>query len=50
MITRVTRRAVLTLLATLTLTGCGRQARDSSRDLDLLATAPDQATLPAATP
>ncbi len=50
MITRVTRRAVLIALATLTLTGCGRQAQNSSRDLDLLATAPDQKALPAAPP
>lgn len=50
MTTRVTRRAVLIALATLTLTGCGRQAQDSSQDLDLLATGPDQQALPAAPP
>lgn len=50
MTTRVTRRAVLIALATLTLTGCGRQAQDSSGDLDLLATGPDQEALPAAPP
>jgi hypothetical protein len=51
MITRVTRRAVLIALATLTLTGCGRQvAKDSSRDLDLPATGPDQGALPAPPP
>jgi len=48
--TRVTRKAVLIALATLTLTGCGRQAQDPSRDLDLLATGPDQEALPAAPP
>jgi len=50
MITRVTRRAVLIALATLVLAGCGRQAQDSSQDLDLLATGPDQTALPAAPP
>jgi len=50
MITRVTGRAVLVALASLTLAGCGRQARDPSRDLDLLATGPDSATLSAAPP
>jgi len=50
MITRVTRRAVLIALATLALTGCGRQGQDSSRNLDLLATEPDQQALPAAPP
>ncbi len=50
MTTRVTRRAVLIALATLTLTGCGRQAQDPSTDLDLLATGPDQEALAAAPP
>ncbi len=45
MITRVTRRAVLIALATLTLAGCGRQAQDSSWDMNLLATGPDKASL-----
>ncbi|MBN1506522.1 MAG: hypothetical protein JW955_06735 [Sedimentisphaerales bacterium] len=50
MITRVTRRVVLVVLAGLTLAGCGRQARDPSRDMDLLAAGPDSATLQAAPP
>jgi hypothetical protein len=49
MITRVTRRAVLIVLASLTLAGCGRQGRDAARDLDLLATAP-HSTVSAAPP
>jgi hypothetical protein len=51
MTTRVIREAILIALATLTLTGCGRQAaEDPSGDLDLLATGPDQAALPVPRP
>lgn len=51
MITRVTQGAVLIALATLTLTGCGRQvAQDPSADLDLLATGPDREALPTPPP
>jgi len=49
--TRVTRRAVLIVLAMLTLTGCGRQAaKDPSGNLDLPATGPDREALPAPPP
>jgi len=51
MTTRVIREAVLIALATVTLTGCGRQAKeDPSRDLDLLATGPDREALPVPRP
>jgi len=51
MITRVTRGAVLIALATLTLTGCGRQVtQDPSKDLDLLAAGPDHDALPVPRP
>jgi hypothetical protein len=51
MTTRVIHGAVLIALATLTLTGCGRQAtQDSSKDLDLLATGPDREALPVPRP
>lgn len=50
MITRVTRRAVLIALTGLTLAGCGRQVRDPSRDIDLLATGPDSVALSGALP
>ena len=49
--TRVIRGAVLIALATLALTGCGRQvAQDSSKDLDLLAAGPDREALPVPRP
>jgi len=51
MITRVIREAVLIAVATLMVTGCGRQvAEDSSSDLNLLATGPDRETLPVPRP
>jgi len=51
MITRVIREAVLIAVATLMVTGCGRQVtEDPSRDLDLLATGPDRETLPVPRP
>lgn len=48
---RVTRRAVLIVLATLALAGCGRQAaKDAAATLDLPAIGPDQGALPTPTP
>jgi hypothetical protein len=47
MVARVVQSAVLIVLTALTLTGCGRPAsRESSRNLDLLATGPDRKVLP----
>ncbi len=51
MVMRVIRTAVLIVLPTLTLTGCGRQAaKGPSQDPDLLATGPDVASLPVPRP
>jgi hypothetical protein len=51
MISRVARRAVLIVLATLTLTGCGRQvAQDSSAGMVLPAISPDRGALPVPPP
>jgi hypothetical protein len=51
MVTRVVSSAVLIVLTVLTLTGCGRQAsKESSPDLDLLATGPDRKVLPTSRP
>ncbi len=51
MVMRVIRTAVLIVLATLMLTGCGRQvSKQPSQDLDLLATGPDRAALPVPRP
>jgi hypothetical protein len=51
MVTRVMQSAVLIVLTSLTLTGCGRQvAKESSPDFNLLATGPDRTTLPAPQP
>jgi len=47
MVTRVVRRGVLVVLTALTLAGCGRQvSKESSPNLDLLATGPDRKVLP----
>jgi hypothetical protein len=51
MVTRVMQSAVLIVLTSLTLTGCGRQAsKESSPNFDLLATGPDQQVLPTVRP
>ena len=51
MVTRVMQSAVLIVLTSLTLTGCGRQAsKESSPNFDLLATGPDQKVLPTVRP
>ena len=47
MVTRVMQSAVLIVLTSLILTGCGRQAsKESSPNFDLLATGPDRTALP----
>jgi len=51
MVARVMQSAVLIVLTSLTLTGCGRQAsKESSPNFDLLATGPDRKALPTPQP
>lgn len=51
MVARVMQSAVLIVLTSLTLTGCGRQvSKESAPDFDLLATGPDRTALPAPQP